>query len=87
MMLSTTSGTFPIPAEVASRLPQVPPLPNADAPDFKAATKAFNDWLDASPNHTIDFERLRRWHLVQEEQAAKAQASGIAFVVTADGLD
>lgn len=87
MMLSTTSGTFPIPSEVASRLPSVPPLPSTDAPDYKAQSKAFSEWLDASSAHLIDFERLRRWHLVQEELAAKALTSGQAFVVTGDGLD
>ena len=87
MMLTTTSGTFPIPADVARLLPQVPPIPNVDAPDFKALSEAFNDWLDASPSHTIDFERLRRWHLVQEELSSKAFANGLQFTVTADGLD
>jgi len=87
MMLSTTSGAFPIPAQVASLLPQVPPVPSPEAPDYPALAKSFNEWLDASPNHTIDFERLRRWHLVQDELAAQAVASGREFVVTADGLD
>lgn len=87
MMLSTTSGAFPIPAQVASLLPQVPPVPSPDAPDYKAQAKTFNDWLEASPGHTIDFERLRRWHLVQDELAAQALASGRDYIVTADGLD
>lgn len=87
MMLSTTSGTFPIPPEVASRLPPVPPVPSADAPDYKALSKAFADWLDESPTHLIDFERLRRWHLVQEELAAEAASKGLPYLVTADGLD
>ncbi|QTN19869.1 hypothetical protein HZ989_01970 [Brevundimonas sp. AJA228-03] len=87
MMLTTTSGTFPIPPEVASRLPQVPPIPSPDAPDYKVLSKAFNQWLEASSVHAIDFERLRRWHLVQEELSARAIASGLDYQVTDDGLD
>ena len=87
MILSTSSGDFPIPPEVASRLPQVPPVPDPTAPQYKKAKRAFTDWLDAAPQHTIDFERLRRWHLVQDELAAAAKAEGRAFVVTEDGLD
>jgi hypothetical protein len=87
MMLSTTSGAFPIPAHVASQLPKVPPVPSPDEPDYPVLARRFTEWLEASPTHTIDFERLRRWHLVQEELAAKAAASGRDFVVTADGLD
>jgi len=83
MMLTTTSGTFPIPPEVAGRLPAVPPIPSPDAPDYKA----FNEWLAASSTHLIDFERLRRWHLVQDELAAAAVAKGLTYRVTADGLD
>lgn len=87
MMLSTTSGTFPIPPEVAARLPWVPPVPRTDAPDYKALSKALIEWLDRSPTHIIDFERLRRWHLVQEELAAEATSKGLPYLVTADGLD
>jgi hypothetical protein len=87
MILSTTSGDFPIPPEVASRLPQVPPVPDPDAPGYREKRRAFTDWLDASPAHAIDFERLRRWHLVQDELAAAATAAGRDYVVTEDGLD
>lgn len=86
-MLTTTSGTFPIPAEVARLLPAVPPVPSPDAPDYKALSKAFNEWLSASSVHSVDFERLRRWHLVQEELAADAVSKGLTYQVTADGLD
>jgi hypothetical protein len=87
MILTTSSGDFPIPPEVATRLPQVPPVPDPTAPKYREARRAFSDWLDAAPEHTIDFERLRRWHLVQNELAAAARAEGRAFVVTEDGLD
>ncbi len=87
MILSTPSGDFPIPAEVASRLPKVPPVPDPMAPQYRQARRDFTDWLDAAPQHTIDFERLRRWHLVQNQLAAAARARGQAFVVTEDGLD
>ncbi|MFC5344278.1 hypothetical protein ACETK8_00235 [Brevundimonas staleyi] len=87
MILTTSSGDFPIPSDVASRLPQVPPVPDPTAPQYKQAKRAFTDWLDAAPQHAIDFERLRRWHLVQNDLAAAARAEGRAFVVTEDGLD
>ncbi len=87
MILSTSSGDFPIPAEVASRLPTVPPVPDPMAPHYREARRAFTEWLDAAPEHTIDFERLRRWHLVQNDLAAAALAAGRSFVVTEDGLD
>lgn len=87
MILTTPSGAFPIPPEVAARLPDVPSLPNASAPDGKRHVAAFRDWLDASPDHVIAYERLRRWHLVQEELAAQAKAQGRAFAVTEDGLE
>lgn len=87
MMLSTTSGSFPIPAHVASLLPQVPPVPSPDAPDYAAQARRFTEWLDESPTHTIAFERLRRWHLVQEDLARQAVASGQAYVVSSDGLE
>ncbi|CAL1689942.1 hypothetical protein MMB232_00062 [Brevundimonas subvibrioides] len=87
MMLTTPSGTFPIPPEVAARLPPVPPVPSPDAPDYKALSKGFNEWLEESPTHLIDFERLRRWHLVQEELAAEATSNGVTYQVTTDGLD
>lgn len=87
MILSTSSGDFPIPADVASRLPQVPPVPDPTAPKYQEARRAFSDWLDASPQHVIDFERLRRWHLVQDQLAAEAVKKGYAFFVSEDGLD
>lgn len=87
MILSTSSGDFPIPPEVASRLPKVPPVPDPTVPDYRQAKRAFADWLDAAPQHTIDFERLRRWHLVQNDLAAAARAAGRPFFVTEDGLD
>lgn len=87
MILTTSSGDFPIPADVASRLPKVPSVPDPTAPRYREAKKAFTDWLDQSPQHTIDFERLRRWHLVQNQLAAAARAQGRVFVVTEDGLD
>lgn len=87
MILETASGSFPIPPEVASRLPQVPPVPDPSAPFYRRERKAFTEWLDASPENAIGFERLRRWHIVQEELAAAARAEGREFVVTEDGLD
>ncbi len=87
MILTTSSGDFPIPAEVASRLPRVPPVPDPTSPQYRKARQAFADWLDAAPEHAIDFERLRRWHLVQDQLAAAALAEGRSFVVTEDGLD
>jgi hypothetical protein len=87
MILSTSSGDFPIPPEVASRLPQVPSVPDPTAPQFRKQRRAFTEWLDAAPEHAIDFERLRRWHLVQDQLAAEAVAAGREYVVTEDGLD
>lgn len=87
MILSTSSGDFPIPPGVASRLPQIPPVPDPTAPQYSKAKRAFSEWLDAAPEHAIDFERLRRWHLVQNDLAAAAAAEGRTFVVTEDGLD
>jgi hypothetical protein len=87
MILSTTSGDFPIPAEVASRLPQVPPVPDPAEPQYARRKREFTEWLDASPDHAIGFERLRRWHLVQDELARQAAAEKRPFVVTDDGLD
>lgn len=87
MILSTPSGDFPIPPDVASRLPQVPPVPDPAEPDYRTRRREFTEWLDASPDHAISFERLRRWHLVQNDLASKAAAEGRAFVVTDDGLD
>ena len=87
MILSTSSGDFPIPSDVATRLPKVPPIPDPAGPRYRQAKREFADWLDAAPEHAIDFERLRRWHLVQNDLAAAALAEGRAFVVTEDGLD
>ena len=87
MMLTTKSGTFPIPPEVAGRLPAVPPIPSPEDSDYKQRSREFREWLDASSKHMIDFERLRRWHLVQEELAAEAASKGLTYVVTDDGLD
>ncbi|MBU1345703.1 MAG: hypothetical protein KKA16_01995 [Alphaproteobacteria bacterium] len=87
MILSTSSGDFPIPPEVARRLPQVPRVPDPTAPQFRLQRRAFTEWLDASPQHAIDFERLRRWHLVQDQLAAAAKTEGRAYVVSEDGLD
>lgn len=87
MILATSSGDYPIPPDVAVRLPTVPPLPDASARDHRRQLADFERWMDASPDHTIDFERLRRWHLVQDELAAAARAQGRPFVVTDDGLE
>ena len=87
MILSTSSGDFPIPPEVARLLPDVPALPDPRASDARIRTEDFERWLDASPEHTINFERLRRWHLVQDELAAAAARSGRPYVVTDDGLE
>ena len=87
MILSTSSGDFPIPPNVARRLPDVPALPDMAAPDAKLRLNDFQHWLNASPEHVIDYERLRRWHLVQDELAAQAKAENRAFVVSDDGLE
>lgn len=87
MILSTASGDFPIPADVARQLPNVPALPDTTAADARLQIEDFRHWLDASPEHTIDYERLRRWHLVQEELAAQAKAENRPFVVSDDGLE
>lgn len=87
MILSTRSGDFPIPPEVASRLPQVPAVPDPAGPRYKQQRRAFTEWLDAAPENAIDFERLRRWHLVQDQLAQEARAAGREHVVTEDGLD
>ena len=87
MILSTSSGDFPIPADVARRLPNGPALPDTAASDARLQIEDFRHWLDASPDHVIDYERLRRWHLVQDELAAQAKAANRAFVVSDDGLE
>lgn len=87
MILSTSTGDFPIPPDVARKLPTVPNLPDAEASNAKLQIENFRHWLDASPEHAIDFERLRRWHLVQDELAARAKKDNRPFVVTDDGLE
>jgi len=87
MILSTPSGDYPIPAEVAARLPATPPMPAMDAGERDPMVVAFREWMDASPDNAIAFERLRRWHRVQEELAAQAKREGRPFVVSDDGLD
>ena len=87
MILSTSSGDFPIPPDVASRLPQVPALPDPTEANYNRRAREFNEWLESSPQHAVGFERLRRWHLVQDELARQAAAAGRPFVVTDDGLD
>jgi ferric-dicitrate binding protein FerR (iron transport regulator) len=84
MILTTAQGDFPIPPEVARRLPDVP-LPRDDA--SLEERRAFDAWLAAHAENTIAHERLRRWHKVQEELSAEAAAAGQPFTVTADGLD
>jgi len=86
MILSTASGDFPIPADVARQLPNIPSLPDTNASDARLQIENFRRWLDASPEHAIDYERLQRWHLVQEELAALAKAENRPFVVSDDGL-
>lgn len=87
MILATSSGEFPIPPQVASRLPTVLSPPDPSEPNHRRRLAEFQEWLDASPQHTIDFERLRRWHLVQEDLAAKAKKAGRRFIVSEDGLE
>ena len=87
MILTTSAGDYPIPSEVAQKLPTVPPLPEQGAADYRQQVRDFEHWLDSEPGHTIDFERLRRWHTVQEERAVSARANGRPFVVTDDGLE
>lgn len=87
MILTTSAGDFPIPPEVAQKLPNVPPLPEEGAVNFGQQVRDFEYWLDSEPGHTIDFERLRRWHTVQEERAVAAREQGRPFVVTDDGLE
>ncbi|OGN49975.1 MAG: hypothetical protein A2352_11155 [Caulobacterales bacterium RIFOXYB1_FULL_67_16] len=87
MILSTSSGDYPIPAEVARRLPNVPALPDPNGPNARLQIEDFRHWLEASPDHAISYERLRRWHLVQDELAAQAKAANRPFVVSDDGLE
>lgn len=87
MILTTSAGDFPIPPEVARKLPNVPPLPEEGTVNYGQQVKDFEYWLDSEPGHTIDFERLRRWHTVQEERAVSAREQGRPFVVTDDGLE
>jgi hypothetical protein len=87
MILNTSSGDYPIPPEVARRLPNVPALPDMGAANARLQLDDFRHWLESSPEHAIDYERLRRWHLVQDELAAQARRDGRDFTVTDDGLD
>ncbi|QYF86816.1 hypothetical protein [Brevundimonas sp. PAMC22021] len=87
MILATSSGDYPIPPEVARVLPDVPSLPQPGAPDARGQMETFQDWLNAAPQHAIDYERVRRWHLVQDELAAAAKAESRPFIVTTDGLE
>jgi hypothetical protein len=87
MILTTSSGEFPIPSAVAAKLPEVPDLPDPSARDGRQQVERFRAWLDASPDHVIAYERLRRWQMVQEELAAAARKAGRRFEVTTDGLD
>lgn len=87
MILSTSSGDFPIPPDVARRLPHVPPTPDPTEPNYRRNLRAFEEWLDASPQNAIGFERLYRWRVVQDQLAREATQAGRAFVVTDDGLD
>lgn len=87
MMLNTSIGAFPVPPEVAVRLPKVPSLPDPRAPDAKRQTDEFRDWLETAPHHLVDYERLRRWQMVQDELAVKARAEGREFIVSEDGLE
>ena len=87
MILATSSGDYPIPADVARQLPNVPAMPDPNAPNARLQIEDFRHWLDASPEHVINYEWLRRWHLVQDELAAAAKKTGAAFVVSDDGLE
>lgn len=86
-MLTTSIGAFPVPPEVAVRLPQVPNLPDPRSPDLGRQTEEFRGWLEASPEHLVSYERLRRWQVVQDELARAAQKEGRPFVVSDDGLE
>jgi ferric-dicitrate binding protein FerR (iron transport regulator) len=72
---------------VSPVLPQVPSVPDPTEPQYQKKRREFTEWLDASPDHAIGFERLRRWHLVQDELARAAHVAGRTFEVTHDGLD
>lgn len=87
MILSTSHGDFPIPAEVAGRLPAVPVQTRIDATGRETLGPDFVAWLEASPENLIAYERLKRWHLVQDELAGSAARAGELFRVTDDGLD
>lgn len=85
MILKTASGDFPIPPEVARCLPSAPDLPGQHADERER--RAFRDWLEASSENLIAYERLRRWRLVQEDLAAAAKRAGRIHQVTDDGLE
>lgn len=87
MMLSTSIGAFPVPPDVAVRLPKVPNLPDPRAPDARRQTDEFRSWLESSPEHLVSYERLRRWQVVQDELARVAKTEGRPFTVSDDGLE
>ncbi|QTC91190.1 hypothetical protein [Brevundimonas goettingensis] len=87
MMLSTSSGDFLVPETVEAEVPSVPPIPHPDEPEYEARRIAFGEWLDAEPQHLIDYERLRRWQIEQNDLAAAAARDGRSFTVTRDGLE
>lgn len=87
MMFRTEWGEFPVPDAVDAALPSVPDQPRPDDPNFKAQAEQFVKWLEASPHHAIDYERLKRWRLVQTDSVKAALAAGRPVVITADGLE
>lgn len=87
MILSTQFGDFPIPDDVDAKLPSVPDLPDPADPDYRRRLEGFNRWLEESPGHLIDFERLKRWRLVQGDAIRAALDAGRPVVITADGLE
>ena len=58
-----------------------------DEEDRRFVTWSGLGTIGDSDEHAIDYERVRRWHLVQDELAAAAKAEQRPFVVTADGLE
>ncbi len=87
MMLVTEQGEFPIPDAVDALLPSVPDEPDPSDPDYRRLSRDFDDWLASSPHHMIDYERLKRWRLVQGDAVTAALAAGLPVVITADGLE
>lgn len=87
MMLSTSSGDFIVPEAVEVDVPSLPPIPLPNDADYEAQRVAFGDWLQAEPQNLIDYERLRRWQMEQNDLAAAAAREGRPFTVTHDGLE